>query len=107
MAMTRQRDLLRPGIKEAGMPRDLSLLLRPHLASEVSDLDVLEAVLSAAAPSRPEAERLAGTLLRTFGSFARVIAAPVGELSLVEGLDRAGVAIFKVCTRGGARFSPG
>jgi DNA repair protein RadC len=65
------------------------------LASEVSDLDVLEAVLSAAAPSRPEAERLAGTLLRTFGSFARVIAAPVGELSLVEGLDRAGVALLK------------
>jgi DNA repair protein RadC len=59
----------------------------------LADHEMLEIVLFAL--PRRDTKPLARTLLSRFGSFARVIAAPVQDLLAVEGLGEAGVAALK------------
>ena len=59
----------------------------------LADHEMLEIVLFAL--PRRDTKSLARTLLSRFGSFARVIAAPVQDLLAVEGLGEAGVAALK------------
>jgi DNA repair protein RadC len=59
----------------------------------LADHEMLEIVLFAL--PRRDTKSLARTLLTQFGSFARVIAAPVQELLAVEGLGEAGAATLK------------
>jgi DNA repair protein RadC len=59
----------------------------------LADHEMLEIVLFAL--PRRDTKSLARALLTQFGSFARVIAAPVQELLAVEGLGEAGAAALK------------
>jgi DNA repair protein RadC len=59
----------------------------------LADHEMLEMVLFAL--PRRDTKPLARALLTRFGSFARVIAAPVSDLLAVEGLGEAGVAALK------------
>ena len=59
----------------------------------LADHEMLEIVLFAL--PRRDTKPLARALLSRFGSFARVIAAPVQDLLAVEGLGEAGVAALK------------
>jgi DNA repair protein RadC len=59
----------------------------------LADHEMLEIVLFAL--PRRDTKPLARSLLSRFGSFARVIAAPIQELLTVEGLGEAGVAALK------------
>ncbi|HME24870.1 MAG TPA: DNA repair protein RadC [Acetobacteraceae bacterium] len=59
----------------------------------LADHEMLEIVLFAL--PRRDTKPLARTLLSRFGSFPRVIAAPVQDLLAVEGLGEAGVAALK------------
>jgi DNA repair protein RadC len=59
----------------------------------LADREMLEIVLFAL--PRRDTKALARTLMGRFGSFARVIAAPVPELLAVEGLGEAGAATLK------------
>jgi DNA repair protein RadC len=59
----------------------------------LADHEMLEIVLFAL--PRRDTKPLARTLLSRFGSFAKVIAAPVQDLLAVEGLGEAGVASLK------------
>ena len=59
----------------------------------LADHEMLEIVLFAL--PRRDTKPLARALLSRFGSFARVIAAPVQDLLTVEGLGEAGVAALK------------
>ncbi len=62
-------------------------------AEALADHEMLEIVLFAL--PRRDTKPLARTLLSRFGSFAKVIAAPVQDLLAVEGLGDAGVAALK------------
>jgi DNA repair protein RadC len=62
-------------------------------ADALADHEMLEIVLFAL--PRRDTKSLARALLTQFGSFARVIAAPVQDLLAVEGLGRAGAAALK------------
>ncbi len=76
--------------------------LRAALATGGSDQQLLEAVL--ASLPRREPRQLAESLLSKFGSFARVIAAPLGELLLVKGLGTTGAALLKAVNQAALRL---
>jgi DNA repair protein RadC len=61
----------------------------------LADHEMLEMVLFLALP-RGDTKPLARMLLTRFGSFAGAIAAPVTELSTIDGLGEAGVAALKL-----------
>ena len=60
----------------------------------VDDRELLQLLLAGSHPAA-EAERLAGMLLETFGSPARVLAARTDTLRTVAGLGKAGIAAVK------------
>ena len=75
------------------------------LGSEAfSDTDLLEAVLHLAIPRR-DTKDLAKLLLRRFGSFSAVLAAPAGQLTGFEGLGETSVANLKIVLAAAQRFS--
>jgi DNA repair protein RadC len=71
--------------------RERLLMAGPHA---LADHEMLEFVLFAL--PRRDTKPLARMLLSRFGSFARVIAAPVQDLRAVEGLGETGVAALKM-----------
>lgn len=66
----------------------------------LADHEMLEMVLFLALPRR-DTKPIARTLLARFGDLGQVLAAPVAELSRIEGLGEAGVATL-VAVRGAA-----
>lgn len=69
-----------------------------------SDTDLLEAVLHLAIP-RKDTKDLAKLLLRRFGSFSAVLAAPAAQLTGFEGLGETSVANLKIVLGAAQRFS--
>ena len=61
----------------------------------VDDRELLQLLLAGSHPV-PEAERLAGLLLETFGSPARILAARTDTLRALAGLGEAGIAAVKI-----------
>jgi DNA repair protein RadC len=72
----------------------------------LSDYELLEAVLFRAQPRR-DVKPLAKALLRRFGSFAEVIAAPAARLAEVPGVGAAAIAEVKVVQAAAHRFARG
>ena len=70
------------------------------------DYELLEMVLFAALPRR-DVKPLAKDLLKKFGSFAEVVAAPLARLKEVEGVSEAVAAEFKIVEAGARRFAKG
>jgi DNA repair protein RadC len=69
-----------------------------------SDTDLLEAVLHLAIPRR-DTKDLAKLLLRRFGSFSAVLAAPAERLAEFEGLGETSVANLKIVLGAAQRFA--
>jgi DNA repair protein RadC len=72
-------------------------------AESFTDIDVLEAVLHLAIPRR-DTKDLAKLLLKRFGSFSRVLAAPPSELVDFEGLGETSTANLKIVLAAVQRF---
>src|SRR5271165_5538951 len=70
----------------------------------LADHEMLEMVLFLALPRR-DTKPLARVLLTRFGSFAGAIAAPVSELSAIDGLGDAGVAALKTVQAAALRLA--
>jgi DNA repair protein RadC len=70
----------------------------------VADYELLELVLSQAILRR-DVKPLAKTLLKTFGSFAEVVAAPPERLNKIDGLGEAAIAALKVVQAAAGRFA--
>jgi DNA repair protein RadC len=73
-------------------------------ADALPDYEILELVLCNARP-RVDVKPLAKELLRTFGSFAEVIAAPPARLKEIDGLGEAAIAQFKVIEAAAKRMA--
>jgi DNA repair protein RadC len=69
-----------------------------------SDTDLLEAVLHLAIPRR-DTKDLAKLLLRRFGGFSAVLAAPASQLIDFEGLGESSVANLKIALAAAQRFA--
>jgi DNA repair protein RadC len=75
-------------------------------ADALADYELLELVLFRALPRR-DVKPLAKALLKTFGSFAEVIAAPAARLSEVAGVGDAVIVELKVVQAAARRFVRG
>jgi DNA repair protein RadC len=73
-------------------------------ADALPDYEILELVLCNARP-RVDVKPLAKQLLKTFGSFAEVIAAPPARLKEIDGLGEAAIAQFKVIEAAAKRMA--
>jgi DNA repair protein RadC len=73
-------------------------------ADALPDYEILELVLCNARP-RVDVKPLAKELLKTFGSFAEVIAAPPARLKEIDGLGEAAIAQFKVIEAAAKRMA--
>jgi DNA repair protein RadC len=87
------RDRLRQRFQEAGQ-------------EALADYELLELVLFRAIPRR-DVKPLAKALIKTFGSFAEVVAAPVPRLAEVDGLGAAAITELKIVEAAAARFARG
>ncbi len=87
------RERLRSRFREAG-------------ADAVSDYELLELVLFRAIPQR-DVKPLAKELIAKFGSFAEVVAAPVGRLAEVKGVGDAAITEIKVVHAAASRMAGG
>jgi DNA repair protein RadC len=74
-----------------------------HGADSFSDTDLLEAVLHLAIP-RKDTKDLAKLLLRRFGSFSAVLAAPLSQLTSFDGLAETSVANLRIVLAACQRF---
>jgi DNA repair protein RadC len=72
----------------------------------LSDYELLEMALFPALPRR-DTKPLAKTLLKTFGSFAEVIHAPVARLREVEGIGEASINQIKLLAASASRVAKG
>ena len=72
----------------------------------LADYELIELILFRAIPRR-DVKPLAKDLLKRFGSFAEVVAAPVARLKEVEGISDAAAAEFKIVEAGARRFAKG
>jgi DNA repair protein RadC len=72
----------------------------------LSDYELLEMALFSALPRR-DTKPLAKSLLRTFGSFAEVIHAPVARLREVEGMGDASINQLKMIAAAASRVAKG
>ena len=72
----------------------------------VDDAELLQLLLSAS-HSAADAQSLAGTLLETFGSPGRVLAAATDRLRAIDGLAEAGVCAIKTAEALGIRLARG
>jgi DNA repair protein RadC len=72
----------------------------------VSDYELLELILFRAIPQR-DVKPLAKELLKKFGSFAEVIAAPRHRLDEVKGLGEAAIAELKIVQAAASRLTRG
>jgi DNA repair protein RadC len=68
-----------------------------------TDVEMLEAILHVVIP-RKDTKTLAKLLLKHFGSFSRVLAAPVAELEEFDGLGPITIANLKIILAGAQRF---
>ena len=75
-------------------------------ADALSDYELLEMALFPALPRR-DTKPLAKSLLRTFGSFAEVIHAPVARLREVEGMGDASIHQLKMIAAAATRVAKG
>jgi DNA repair protein RadC len=75
-------------------------------ADALSDYELLEMALFPALPRR-DTKPLAKSLLRTFGSFAEVIHAPVARLREVEGMGDASINQLKMIAAAASRVAKG
>jgi len=72
----------------------------------LADYELIELILFRAIPRR-DVKPLAKDLIKKFGSFAEVIAAPIGRLTEVEGVSDGVAAEFKVIEASARRFAKG
>jgi len=72
----------------------------------LSDYELLEMALFPALPRR-DTKPLAKTLLKTFGSFAEVIHAPVARLREIEGIGEASINQLKLIAAAASRVAKG
>ncbi|HXT05655.1 MAG TPA: DNA repair protein RadC [Roseiarcus sp.] len=72
----------------------------------LADYELIELILFRAIPRR-DVKPLAKDLLKKFGSFAEVVAAPLARLKEVEGVSEAVAAEFKIVEAGARRFAKG
>ncbi len=72
----------------------------------LADYELIELILFRAIPRR-DVKPLAKDLLKKFGSFAEVVAAPPARLKEVEGISDAVAAEFKIVEAGARRFAKG
>jgi DNA repair protein RadC len=75
-------------------------------ADALSDYELLEMVLFSARP-RGDVKPLAKTLLKTFGSFAEVIHAPVGRLREIDGVGDSTITMLKLLAAAASRIAKG
>ena len=75
-------------------------------ADALSDYELLEMALFAALPRR-DTKPLAKTLIKTFGSFAEVIHAPVARLREIEGIGEASINQLKLIAAAASRVAKG
>ncbi|MGY8682907.1 DNA repair protein RadC [Bradyrhizobium sp. UFLA05-153] len=75
-------------------------------ADALSDYELLEMALFPALPRR-DTKPLAKTLIKTFGSFAEVIHAPVARLRKVEGVGEAAINQLKLIAAAASRVTKG
>jgi DNA repair protein RadC len=75
-------------------------------ADALSDYELLEMALFAALPRR-DTKPLAKTLIKTFGSFAEVIHAPVARLREVDGVGEASINQLKLIAAAASRVARG
>ena len=72
----------------------------------LADYELIELILFRAIPRR-DVKPLAKDLLKKFGSFAEVVAAPVARLKEVEGVSEGAAAEFKIVEASARRFARG
>jgi DNA repair protein RadC len=72
----------------------------------LADYELIELILFRAIPRR-DVKPLAKDLLKKFGSFADVVAAPLARLKEVEGVSEAVAAEFKIVEASARRFAKG
>jgi DNA repair protein RadC len=72
----------------------------------LADYELIELILFRAIPRR-DVKPLAKDLLKKFGSFAEVVAAPSARLKEVEGVSEAVAAEFKIVEASARRFAKG
>src|SRR6202012_3391707 len=72
----------------------------------LADYELIELILFRAIPRR-DVKPLAKDLLKRFGSFAEVIAAPTGRLTEIEGVSEGVAAEFKIVEASARRFAKG
>jgi DNA repair protein RadC len=72
----------------------------------LADYELLELILFRAIPRR-DVKPLAKDLLKRFGSFAEVVAAPVARLKEVDGVSEGVAAEFKIVEASAKRFARG
>jgi DNA repair protein RadC len=72
----------------------------------LADYELIELILFRAIPRR-DVKPLAKTLLKKFGSFAEVVAAPVARLKEVEGVSEGVATEFKIVEASARRFARG
>ncbi len=72
----------------------------------LADYELIELILFRAIPRR-DVKPLAKDLLKKFGSFADVVAAPVARLKEVEGVSEGVAAEFKIVEASARRFAKG
>src|SRR6266571_4465224 len=72
----------------------------------LSDYELLEMALFSALPRR-DTKPLAKTLLKTFGSFAEVIHAPVARLREIDGIGDAAITQLKLIAAAASRIAKG
>ena len=75
-------------------------------ADALSDYELLEMALFPALPRR-DTKPLAKMLIKTFGSFAEVVAAPEARLREVKGMGDAGITELKIVQAAASRFLRG
>ena len=74
--------------------------------SALADYELIELILFRVIPRR-DVKPLAKELLRRFGSFADVVAAPLPRLKEVEGISEGAALEFKIVEAGARRFAKG
>ena len=72
----------------------------------LADYELLELILFRAIPRR-DVKPLAKDLLKRFGSFAEVVAAPISRLKEIEGVSEGVAAEFKIVEASARRFARG
>ncbi len=72
----------------------------------LADYELIELILFRAIP-RQDVKPLAKELIKKFGSFAEVVAAPVARLREVKGVSEAGALEFKIVEASARRFAKG